>query len=83
MTRIRYNKNEDGSILTTKPITCGGRTLTVSLVLATMTYNVVCYDDGSVVSTGQATNLGKLKKQAKQELARLGVNFENEVRMKE
>jgi hypothetical protein len=81
--RIRYDENDDGTVLTSRRmfVTGAGVEVKVTLDVANKKYSILDASSGAVVASGGDTvNLAVLKIQAKEGLTALGVSFSEEKR---
>ena len=78
MVRIRYTRNENGTLVS-KPIEASGEIYTVSLIPSELTF-VVVNSLGAIVAKDTATTLARTKIAAKKAMQSLGVSFFDELR---
>lgn len=78
MTRIRYKKNNDGTLIS-PTITVGNEPIQIELRLMNLSY--VIHSASRPNLTGNATNLSALKRKAKQAAIGLGATFGAETRL--
>jgi hypothetical protein len=79
MTRIRYIKKET-TLVSTKPILCNNRFVTVTLDLDTMKYKLTDSTTNEVITQGVGADTATLKRNAKKDLRSIGATFLDEVR---
>ena len=77
MTRVLYEQVAEGEFKSTKVFLCNTALVEVYLFHNTLTFVIVDIDTGEMLAHGDATNLVKLKKLAKDTLKVLGANFDD------
>lgn len=82
MVRVRYTKNAETGLMSTAKILAGNDYVVVTLNPTTNSYTITAYQDATVLHQGTAKTLPAVKRAAKEQLAAMGVNFEDEVRAK-
>ena len=80
-TRIRYKKND--SMLTSKPMLAGNDMVVVNLMPVDNKYVIVTLEDGRILASGEGKSANILKIRAKQALRDLGVQFADDVRVRD
>jgi hypothetical protein len=80
ITRIRYNKDESGNLVTRAPLLVAGELLTVTLQPDTLTYLITNASNGQLVATDKAKSVQMLKINVKKQLRSRGAIFNDEVR---
>ena len=81
MKRIRYTKNTDGTLVSTRPIITTSGVVAVTLNTTSKSFSVVNTAENKVVLNGEvSSNIVGLKNAVKKALVGLGANFEAETR---
>ena len=82
-TRIRYNKNSDGSLVTRSPVIVGADAVNVLLIPSELSYLITDATNGTTIAKGNAISMQMLKIRVKKELRSRGAVFNDEVRSRE
>lgn len=84
MTRLVFLKNESGTVYTTSCFIARDKLISgnVFLIDNGWAYNVIDLGSGTVLTAGSTKTISQSKKLIKEQIKRLGVNFEDEVRKK-
>lgn len=80
ITRIRYNKDSNGNLVTRSPLLVAGELITVTLQPNTLTYLITNATNGQLIASDVATSMQMLKINVKKQLRSRGAVFNDEVR---